>query len=36
MLLPKSKIESVELMNKEEDYLGNLSYDLVSEEYSFN
>ena len=34
MLLPKSKIETVELMNKE-DYLGDLSYDLVSEEYSF-
>ena len=34
MLIPKSKIETVELMNKEY-YLGDLSYDLVSEEYSF-
>ena len=34
MLLPKSKIETVELMNKDY-YLGDLSYDLVSEEYSF-
>ena len=34
MLIPKSKIETVELMN-EQYYLGDLSYDLVSEEYSF-
>jgi len=34
MLIPKSKIETVELMNKEY-YLGDLSYDLDSEEYSF-
>lgn len=34
MLLPKSKIETVELMN-EDYYLGDLSYDLISEEYSF-
>ena len=34
MLLPKSKLETVELMNKEY-YLGDLSYDLVKDEYSF-
>jgi hypothetical protein len=34
MLIPKSKIETVELMN-EQYYLGDLSYDLVSEEYNF-
>ncbi|NFO12234.1 hypothetical protein [Clostridium botulinum] len=34
MLIPKSKLETVELMN-EEHYLGDLSYDLVCDEYSF-
>lgn len=34
MLIPKSKIETVELMN-EEYSLGEISYDLVSEEFTF-
>ncbi|NKF08775.1 hypothetical protein [Clostridium gasigenes] len=34
MLIPKSKIETVELM-WEEDSLGEISYDLVSDRYSF-
>lgn len=34
MLIPKSKIETVELM-WEEDSLGEISYDLVSDSYSF-
>lgn len=34
MVIPKSKLETVELMNKEV-YLGDLSYDLVNDEYSF-
>ncbi|MEG2656916.1 MAG: hypothetical protein RSA29_14570 [Clostridium sp.] len=34
MLIPKSKLEIVELM-KEEHYLGDIAYDLVSEHYSF-
>ena len=34
MLIPKQKIESVELM-KEDFYLGDISYDLVNEVYSF-
>ncbi|MFR1707260.1 MAG: hypothetical protein ACLSV2_00030 [Clostridium sp.] len=34
MLIPKSKIEVVELM-KEDTYLGDISYDLISEKYSF-
>jgi hypothetical protein len=33
-MLPKSVIETVELMNKDY-FLGELSYDIVSEEYSF-
>jgi hypothetical protein len=33
-MLPKSVIETVELMNKEY-FLGQLSYDIVSEKYSF-
>lgn len=33
-MLPKSVIETVELMNKDY-FLGKLSYDIVSEEYSF-
>lgn len=34
MLIPKQKIETVELM-KEDFYLGDISYDLVNEVYSF-
>lgn len=34
MVIPKSKLETVELM-REESYLGDISYDLVSEKYSF-
>ena len=34
MLIPKQKIETVELMY-EEIYLGDISYDLVNEIYSF-
>jgi len=34
MLIPKSKLEIVELM-KEDHYLGDIEYDLVSEKYSF-
>lgn len=34
MLIPKSKIETVELMYKEH-LLGEISYDLVSDDYSF-
>lgn len=34
MLIPKSKLETVGLM-KEEHYLGDIAYDLVSEQYSF-
>lgn len=33
-MLPKSVIETVELMNKDY-FLGQLSYDIVSQEYSF-
>ncbi|MCB2355141.1 hypothetical protein [Clostridium estertheticum] len=33
-MLPKSVIETVELMNKDY-FLGELSYDIVSEKYSF-
>ncbi len=34
MFFPKSKLETVQFMNKE-DYLGDISYDLVRDEYSF-
>ena len=34
MLFPKSKIETVQFMNKEY-YLGDISYDLVTDRYSF-
>jgi len=34
MLIPKLKLEIVELM-KEDHYLGDIEYDLVSEKYSF-
>ena len=34
MFFPKSKLETVQFMNKE-DYLGDISYDLVKDEYSF-
>ncbi|WAG69754.1 hypothetical protein [Clostridium sp. CF011] len=33
-MLPKSVIETVDIMNKDY-FLGQLSYDIVSEEYSF-